>query len=412
MRRAVAITTAACIGVWALARWVVFDYFQLGDTRVYEHASRMIDVGAVPYRDFDIEYPPLATGLFWLVGRIPGDYQLAFSMTMLACLVATAIAALVAARQLGLSPARQALAVGVVALTPVLLGTLVQTRYDLVLSALLGWMLVAGLSDRFGWAWTLLAAAVAIKLVPVLLVPALILWHAHRRDRRSALTGAVALAVGVALTLGPFFAIAPRATWRLFAYHLDRPLQIESLGSSIVHVAGLPFRSLNSYGSENVAGRVPDALASLSTLLLVACLVVIVAVLARGLRRRSPAAAELWVAGTAATIVAAVTLGKVVSPQYLVWLLPATLLVAGSRGRVAAIVLPVAMVVTQLIFPLLYADLVERADPVPVGLLVARNALLVVMLWSVWPRRTVSRTAPAEQPPELGGDRHSAVRPA
>ncbi len=412
MRRAVAITTAACIGVWALTRWVIFDYFQLGDTRVYEHASRMIDAGAVPYRDFDIEYPPLSTGLFWLVGRIPGDYQLTFSMTMLACLVATALAALVAGRQLGLSPARQALAVGVVALTPVLLGTLVQTRYDLVLSALLGWMLVAGLSDRFGWAWTLLTIAVAIKLVPILLMPALILWHAHRRNRRGALTGAVGLAAGVALTLAPFFAIASHSTWRLFAYHLDRPLQIESLGSSIVHVAGLPFRSLNSYGSENVAGSVPDALATLSTLLLVACLVAIVAVLARGLRRRSSAAAELWVAATAATIVAAVTLGKVVSPQYLVWLLPATLLVAASRGRVAAIVLPVAMVLTQLIFPLFYADLVERGDPVPVGLLVARNALLVVMLWAVWPRRAVRRAAADDQSPELGGDPHAAVRPA
>ncbi len=117
-------------------------------------------------------------------------------------------------------------------------------------------------------------------------------------------------------------------------------------------------------------------------------------------------------AATAATIVAAVTLGKVVSPQYLVWLLPATLLVAGSRGRVAAIVLPVAMVVTQLIFPLFYSDLVERGEPVPVGLLMARNALLLVMLWSVWPRRTVHRAAAADQPPELGGDRHSAVRPA
>jgi hypothetical protein len=409
----VAITTVACIGVWALARWVIFDYFQLGDTRVYEHASRMIDAGAVPYRDFDIEYPPLSSGLFWLVGRIPGDYQLAFSMTMLACLVATALAALVAARRLGLSPARQALAVGVVALTPVLLGTLVQTRYDLVLSALLGWMLVAGLSDRFGWAWVLLAIAVAVKLVPILLVPALILWHAHRRNGRSALTGAVGLAAAVALTMGPFFAIAPHATWRLFAYHLDRPLQIESLGSSIVHVAGLPFRSLNSYGSENVAGRAPDALAALSTLLLVACLVGIVAVLARGLRRQSTGGgAELWVAATAATIVAAVTLGKVVSPQYLVWLLPATLLVPGGRGRVAAIVLPVAMVVTQLIFPLFYADLVERGEALPVGLLAARNALLVVMLWGVWPRRPVRRAPAPAAAPELGDDQHSAVRPA
>ena len=394
MRRAVVMTVGACVAVWALARWVIFNFFQLGDTRVYEHASRMIDAGALPYRDFDIEYPPLATGLFWLVGRIPCDYQLAFSMTMLACLVATALAALVAARQLGLEPARQAMAVGVVALTPLLLGTLVQTRYDLMLAAVLGWMLVAGLADRFGWAWTLLAVAVAIKLVPVLLVPALAIWHAHRRDGRAAMNGVIGLAAGVAATMAPFFLIAPHSTWRLFAYHLDRPLQIESLGSSVVNAAGLPFRSLNSYGSENIAGSIPDALASLSTLLLVACLLALIAVLARSLRRTSNGGRELWVAAVAATVVAAVTFGKVISPQYLVWLLPATMLIGGRRGRIAAIVLPVAMVVTQLVFPLLYADLVERAAAVPVWLLVARNALLVVLLWSVWPRRP-SRGRPA-----------------
>ena len=285
MRRAAALTVGGCVAVWALTRWVIFNFFQLGDTRVYEHASRMIDAGALPYRDFDIEYPPVATGLFWLVGRIPGDYQLAFSMTMLACLVAVALAALVAARQLDLGPARQAMAVGVIALTPLLLGTLVQTRYDLVLSALLGWMLVAGLADRFGWAWTLLAIAVAVKLVPVLLVPALAVWHARRRGGHAAAHGVVGLAAGVAVTKAPFLAIAPGSTWRLFAYHLDRPLQIESLGSSVVNAAGLPFRSLNSYGSENIAGSIPDALAALSTLLLVACLVAIIAVLALGLRR-------------------------------------------------------------------------------------------------------------------------------
>lgn len=412
MRRAAAFTIAACVGVWVLTRWVIYDYFQLGDTRVYEHAGRMIDAGAVPYRDFDIEYPPLSTGLFWLVGRMPGSYQLAFSMTMLACLVATSLAGLVAARRLGLSPARQALAAGVVALTPLLLGTLVQTRYDLVLSALLGWMLVAGTSDRFGWAWALLAGAVAVKLVPVLLVPALLLWHAHRRGWRRALTGVAGLAVAVALTMVPFFALAPRATWRLFAYHLDRPLQIESLGSSIVHVAGFPFRSLNSYGSENVAGRVPDALASVSTVLLAACLVAIIAMLARGLRRGPSPEAGLWVAATAATILAAVTLGKVVSPQYLVWLLPATLVVPGARGRIAAIVLPVTMGITQLIFPLLYPDLVERGDALPVALLVTRNALLVVMLWAVWPRPLAGRASAAVPAHEADGNGLPAARPA
>ena len=406
MRRAVAVTVAACVAVWALTRWVIFNYFQLGDTRVYEHASRMIDAGALPFRDFDIEYPPLATGLFWLVGRIPGDYQLAFSMTMLACLVATALAALVAARRLGLGPTREAMAVGVVALTPLLLGPLVQTRYDLVLAALLGWMLVAGLSDRFGWAWTLLAVAVAVKLVPVLLVPALAIWHSRRRSGRAAVHGIVALAAAVAVTLAPFFAIAPHSTWRLFAYHLDRPLQVESLGSSLVHAVGLPFRSQSSYGSENIGGSIPDGLAALSTLVLVACLVAIIAVLARGLRPRADAGRELWVAAVAATLVATVTFGKVISPQYLVWLLPAALLIGGRRGTVAAIALPVAMGLTQLVFPLLYADLVERAATVPVWLLAGRNALLLVLLWSVWPRRgprgrQTTGVAPDRREPEL-----------
>lgn len=410
MRRAVALTVGACVAVWALTRWVIFGYFQLGDTRVYEHASRMIDAGAVPYRDFDIEYPPLATGLFWLVGRIPADYQLTFSMTMLACLVAAALAALVAARQLGLGPARQAVAVGVVALTPLLLGTLVQTRYDLVLAALLGWTLVAALADRFGWAWTLLAIAIAVKLVPILLVPALAIWHANRRGSRPAVTGMIGLAAGVTMTMAPFFAIAPHSTWRFFGYHLERPLQIESLGSSLVHATGLPFQSQNSYGSENVAGAIPDALASLSTLLLVACLLAVIGVLARNLRRRTDGGRELWVAAVAATVVAAVTFGKVISPQYLVWLLPAALLIGGRRGRVAAIVLPAAMVVTQLVFPLFYADLVERADVVPVWLLVGRNALLVVLLWAVWPRRS-SRSHAAPRAVSDGTERGLATAP-
>ena len=82
---------------------------------------------ADPERQREDRQPLVRQGALWVVvpvGRIPGDYQLAFSMTMLACLVATALAALVAARRLGLSPARQALAVGVVALTPVLLAAL------------------------------------------------------------------------------------------------------------------------------------------------------------------------------------------------------------------------------------------------------------------------------------------------
>ena len=398
MKRAAALTITLCIAVWVAARWVIFDYFQLGDTRVYEHAARMMDAGAIPYRDFDVEYPPLATGLFWLVGRAPGgDYQLAFSMTMLVCLIATALAALLIARRLGLSRVRTVIVVAVIALTPLLLGTLVQTRYDLVLSALLGWMLVAALHDRFKWAWALLAIATAIKLIPVLLVPALVLWHRHRRSGRQALVGATGFAAGVAATFAPFFAIAPHATWRLFAYHLDRPPEVESLGSSVLNVTNLDFRRVQSYGSENLTGSWADTFASLSTLLIVLSIAAVALWMWRALRRGSGDVAGVLVAAVAASLVASVLLGKVISPQYMVWLLPAVLLVPGKWGRVAIVSMIVAMPLTQLVFPALFATFVERGAALPAWLLFARNLLLVLLVVAVWPRcrDTPSRAADA-----------------
>jgi len=402
VRRAAVITVTACAAVWVLMRWVLYDFFQLGDTRVYEHAVRMIDAGALPYRDFDVEYPPLATGFFWLVGRVPVDYQLAFSLAMLVSLIATALAALVAARILGVGPRRQALAAAIVAITPLALGTLVQTRYDLLLAALLGWTLVAALRGRYALAWTLLAVATAVKLVPVLLVPALLLWHSHNRGRRPAFDGALAFGAGVAATILPFFAMAPDATWRLFGYHLDRPLQIESLGSSITHALGRPFQAVNSFGSENVVGSLPDALSAGSTVLLLACLAGTLIAFRGRLRRDPQTGGAALVGAFAATMAATIALGKVISPQYLVWLLPAALLVEGRRGRFAAGILIVAMGLTQLVFPLLYADLVERGADLPVWLLVARNALLLALVVAVWPwagrirRSTPLAGAPAQ----------------
>ncbi len=407
MKRAATLTIAACVVVWMVARWVVFDFFQLGDTRVYAHAARMMDAGAIPYRDFDVEYPPLATGLFWLVGRTPGgDYQLAFSMAMMACLVATALAALALARRLGLGRARTTVAVGVIALTPLLLGTLVQTRYDLVLSALLGWMVVAALHDRFAWAWTLLAFATAVKLVPVLLVPALVLWHVRRRPGRGAPVGVAWFAACVAATFAPFFAVAPTATWRLFSYHLDRPAEVESLGSSILQVTELDSLRVQSYGSDNVTGSLADALASLSTLLLIAAIVTIALWMRRAVRRGTGDAGAVLVAAIAATLVASVLLGKVISPQYLVWLLPFVLLGSGRWGRTAIITTAIAMAVTQLVFPLLFSSLTERGAILPVWLLFARNMLLVLLLIAVWPRcdkTSIRAEAPSREPLPTSG---------
>lgn len=396
---AIAGTVAATFAFWAVARWVIYDFPQLGDTRVYQHAVRMMDAGFVPYRDFDIEYPPLATGLFWLIERLPGSPGLAYSFAMCAALAATAVAALLVAGRLGLSRVRTLFAVTVVVLAPALLGTLLQTRYDLLLSACLAWVVVAALARRFGWMWTLAAVATALKLVPLLLVPLLAVWHwRHRGTARTA--GALAgFAAVVTATFAPFALIAPTGTWRLFQYHLVRPLQIESLASSVIQALGLPFEQVQSYGSDNIDGAVPALAASLSTLALVACVLGVAATLLR--RTSRTARGGDLVAAVAATMLAAVVFGKVVSPQYLAWLLPVALVVPGRRGAVVAGAFTLALPLTQLVFPLLYRDLVERSAHLPVGLLVARNLLLVAALVAAWAgrdARTEGREADARSP--------------
>ena len=73
---------------------------------------------------------------------------------------------------------------------------------------------------------------------------------------------------------------------------------------------------------------------------------------------------------------------KVGSPQFQVWLLaPVVLWLVVDRGRaqVAASLVLALCHLTLLVYPLTY-DALLQAQPLPVALLTARNALLLVLL--------------------------------
>ena len=81
-----------------------------------------------------------------------------------------------------------------------------------------------------------------------------------------------------------------------------------------------------------------------------------------------------------AAVVAFVAFGKVLSPQYLVWLLFLVPLVGGLRGRVAggAATLSAALL-DRLWFPARYWQLVKEFDPLASWLVLARNLTLVAL---------------------------------
>jgi hypothetical protein len=80
-----------------------------------------------------------------------------------------------------------------------------------------------------------------------------------------------------------------------------------------------------------------------------------------------------------------VAFGKVLSPQYLIWLVPLVALVRGRRGLAAATLFAVIMVETQFWFYApRYRAYVDHFAHAP--LVLARNAALVALLVLLaWP---------------------------
>jgi hypothetical protein len=242
---------------------------------------------------------------------------------------------------------------------------------------------LAGRRHRLGFG--LLGLAVAAKLYPAVLLPVAVVHVWHRRGRREAGICAGVLAATILLLTLPLLIVAPHGLWSSLAGQAERPLQLESLGSSFLLVAhqavGLGLSVVFSHGSNNLGGHGADLVATGQTLLGFVALVALWIAYGRG-----PATPERLLRYSAACVCAFVAFGKVLSPQYLIWLVALVLIVPGRRGDVAAVFLAIAMLVTQLWFPSHYISLAYRLDPRASWLVFGRDVMLVGLLLTLsWP---------------------------
>ena len=150
-----------------------------------------------------------------------------------------------------------------------------------------------------------------------------------------------------------------RSVWR----QLGRPLQIESLGSGVLlalhHAFGMPLGWASGSGSQNLTGTVAEVASAVTTIAGIAALALVWVRYARG----DAESDARFVRYAAAAVVAFVAFGKVVSPQFLVWLLAIVVLVQGRRGVAAIALLVVACALTRVWFPRDYWELVKQFDP-------------------------------------------------
>jgi len=267
---------------------------------------------------------------------------------------------------------------GFAALAPLLLGSVELSRFDLWPAALTTGSLAAFVAGRQRLGAGVLGLAVAAKLFPAVLAPVAAVWIWRRSGRHELAVCAAVFAAAVAVCFVPFLVLSPHGVWHAVTTQTSRPLQIESLGAGVLLVAhavgGLGITMQSGHGSQNLAGSGPDALAAVQTVLQAAALIVTWVWFARG-----PATRERLVRASAAAVCAFVAFGKVLSPQFLIWLVPLVPLVRGRRGVVASALLAAALVLTQLWFPFRYWDLALHFAPFPSWLVLLRDLALATL---------------------------------
>ena len=378
MRRTAVVALALLTAGWAatlvLAPW---SDERVNDLYVYGTFAEPVLGGALPYRDVFFEYPPLAApvvALPGLLGTSAEAFRLAFAgWTLLLAAAVVVLCGAVAARTGG--DRRRALLAA--ALMPLLCGAMVRTHFDLAPVALTLGALLLLCIDRPRTGLAVLGLGAMVKGFPLVVAPVALAWLVGRGRAREAAQGAVALvAVVVALGLGAVV-ISPDGAFEAVRYHVERPVQVEStpaLGLLALDAAGMgDALSVASHRSDALTHPADGLLSGA----LAAVLVTTIALLA-ALAARRPGRRELVLAALAAVTAFAV-LGKVLSPQFLLWVIPLGALAFAWRMHAVAAAVAAAAVLTQMEFPARYFDLVAR-EPLPIGVVALRNAALLAAL--------------------------------
>lgn len=390
---------------WVASRLVMLAMLRTGDGdiaaevhRLYTRWAGDLEAGSFPAKDVTWQYPPgagllmLAPALLPLVSYLQGFVVL---MVLADAVVVLALAR--AARDGRGSAAGAWLWTGGL---PLLLA-LPFARFDVAVAALaVVSLLVINRRPRLGGA--LAGIAAMIKVWPALVV----LGTPRGRSTRQAWS-AVLVSAAVLLTV---LAAGFRGTFGFLSSQGNRGVEVESMGGTLLHLArlgGWPGHVRLHYGSFEFLGPYVSSVAR-GSLLLTA--IAFGWLLVWRWRARVWSEATVYDAALTAVLLFTST-SRVISPQYLIWLIALSavcLTVRGTTQRPVAVLLLLATAVTAVDFPLFFGAVLNSSWQ-GVAVLVARNSLLaaatVLSCVRLWRAAIPSRRA------SLAAGRRAGPRP-
>lgn len=372
------VTAAALVGAFHLLVFVpgVGDWSSIIDNDFAPQADAIVNGGELPYADQEIEYPPLSVPILVApeyFGEGTESFREGFAWEMLAFDLALVILMALAVpgttrhvlSALGVYTAGVVMLSGAI-LDPSLIdtGPLILVRFDLVPALfILAAVLARDVGRSATWS-ALLSIGGAVKAFPFLLYPALL--RGEPNLRRVAVAGAIPLvlcAVGV-IAMGDEFGSA-------ITYHTERALQVESLAATpfeVAHTFGADVTSPVGHGGFEIVASGATVARWISVLIGLAAYLLIVRA---GWHSKVP---NLELVTALLTVL--VVFAPVLSPQFLLWILPLSAAAYGFSWN--NLVLLVAILFTQIV--LQNYDGVAELDGNFVWPVAARNLWLLAYL--------------------------------
>jgi hypothetical protein len=348
------------------------------DVTIYYRFAISYAVGAVPYRDFPIEYPPLAPLLFIVTRHFAPDLPGFHRLLAVEMFAANALCLGLVTFHLGrtCSPGTLARRLGWYTLALGTLCPLAVYRFDLLAMA---WIFAAALALGRGWpvlGGLLSGSGVFLKFVPGLVVLPAVAAGGQRSCRLYRGRVVLGFLVSLLAGAGAWLFVAGPSLLRTFSYHALRGIEIGSIYAGVLalmaHYLGAPHRLVTMHSGVVLLTPWSAQAAALAFPIQAAALVFTTWMAWR-------AGPDEPLRHAAASVLVFMAFGKVLSPQYLLWLIPFFACLSGRLGRVVRILYLAACVATTVIFPLGFVSMLELRTWAVVMLNV-RNALLI-LIW-------------------------------
>jgi uncharacterized membrane protein len=343
-------------------------------------ASQVIN-GSLPYRDFAVEYPPLAF-VFFLLPRLFTSTLAAYTVAFQAEVFLFDLLGLYLiyriARYQGKAPWKMLIvySIAVLAIGPNIIHT-----YDIFVAILVLLSLYCFWMGKHKISWVILALGVMTKIYPVVIAPVFLLFYLNTRQYQRMWSGITVFTACILVISLPFLFAGPDSYFSFLSYHAERPLQIETTYSSILMFIGRfspTFLQLEfGAGSNNLVGPWPEALTQISLGISVFLLLMGYCLIYYRMKTEKNHLPEIGAYSLLVISILVIT-SKILSPQYLIWLLPLLPLLSGRKRYIIWALFAVTGALSYYIYPVLYLELGNFNSWASIVLLI-RNICLVLL---------------------------------